>query len=238
MTSRDRIMLAVIAAIAICAATFMLAIKPKRDEAKTLADAVTQAETRRDAALSTLANAKQAREKVADAKVGIARLGKAVPSEEDTATILYQLDTAAKAANVDFRKLSLDASGTNPTPDAGAGTAQPTGAGLTKVPVQLTFEGDFKKLRRFIDAVNSLTTMRAGKYVKVRGRLFNAEGVSLQAAGGGFPKLTAHITAVAYTADAPKTDAAAAAAGGAAAGTTSDASTTASTANASGVAAE
>lgn len=238
MTARDRIMLAVIATAAVIAAAWMLAIKPQREEASTLAETVTQAQTRRDTALATLANAKEARVKVGDAKVGIVRLGKAVPPDEDTATILYQLDLAAKKAKIDFRKLSLDAAGTtDPTPTSGPGTGTPEGQGLTKIPVKLTFDGNFKDLRRFIGALNSLTSLRDGKYVSVRGRLFTTEGVSLQAGPTGFPGLTAQITAVAYSATAPSTTATSAGTGGTTAPATGD-TTTASTTSSTGVAAE
>jgi Tfp pilus assembly protein PilO len=197
-------MLSVIAAVAVVAAVFMLAIKPKREEASELATQATQAQTRLDAALASLANAKQARARFAEAQVGIARLGKAVPTDEDTATIVYQLEQTARAAGINFRSLAVDAAGSNPTPASGAGTADPAGAAaFTKVPVQLKFTGSFFELRRFIDHVNSLTKMKKGKYVSAKGRLFSVDGVALDAAPTGFPQIVAKLVVTAYTAPAP-----------------------------------
>jgi hypothetical protein len=231
VTTRDRIMLGVVVAVAVLAGAWMLAIKPKREEASQLADQALQAAERRDTALASLANAKQAREQYAEAQLGIVRMGRAVPADDDIATLVFQLDRSARKAGIDFRAVRLDATGTNPTPDAGAGTDKPKGAtDVTKVPFKVTFEGRFFELRRFIDHARTFTRLKKGKYVSVRGRLISIEGVSLTAAQGGFPAITAQITAAAYTAPKPATPAPSTAA----AGTTPAASTTAST----GVAAE
>jgi hypothetical protein len=205
VTQRDRIMLGVIATVVVIAAAWMLAIKPKREEAASLAEQVTQAEQRRDTALATLANAKQARAKFAEAQIGIARLGKAVPADEDVATLVFQLERSARKAGIDFRSVRLEGQPADPTPDTGAGTGQPNGAtDIKKVPFKLVFEGGFFDLRRFIDHANSFARMRDGKYVSVRGRLIAIEGVSLVAGPDGFPSLKAQITATAYSAPAPK----------------------------------
>jgi Tfp pilus assembly protein PilO len=217
-------MLGVIAAVAVIAAAWMLAIKPEREEASTLADEAAQAEQRRDTALASLANAKQARAEFAEAQVGIARLGKAVPADEDIATLVFQLERSARKAGIDFRSVRLEEQAANPTPDSGPGTSSPNGAsGIDKVPFKVTFEGSFFELRRFIEHANSFTRMREGKYVSVRGRLIAVEGVSLVAASGGFPQLTAQIAATAYSAPAPKQPTA----GGAPATTATPAATTA-----------
>jgi hypothetical protein len=207
VTQRDRIMLFAVALVAVVAATFMLAIKPKREEAARLADQVAEAETRRDNALAQLANAKQARARFTEAQIGIARLGKAVPPDEDTATIVYQLERTARAAGIDFRSLRIEPGGENPTPSSGAGSDNPDGksGNVAKVPVKLAFEGEFFQLRRFLDHMTSFTRMRDGKYVSARGRLFSVDGVSLTAGRGGFPSIVAKINAVAYTAPAPST---------------------------------
>jgi hypothetical protein len=204
VTKRDRITLCVLAAVAVIAAGWMLAIKPKREEAATLADQAAQAQQRRDAALASLANAKQARADFAEAQIGIARLGKAVPGDEDVATLVFQLERSARSAGIDFRKVALSQNGASQTPAGGAGTDQPQGSDVEKVPFTLTFEGDFFSLRKFIDHAHSFTRMRDGKYVSVRGRLLSIEGVGLVAAEDGFPRLKAQIAAVAYKAPAPK----------------------------------
>ena len=216
MTKRDRIMLGAIVVIAVLGAAWMLAIKPKRQDAAALADQAAQALQRRDAALASLANAKQARAEFADAQIGIARMGKAVPADEDIATLVFQLEGSARKAGIDFRSVRLEQSDAAASAPAPAATAQPAGANVKKVPFKLVFEGDFFDLRRFIDHANSFTRLRDGKYVSVRGRLIEIQGVSMLAGPDGFPGLRASLTAVAYTAPAPEAPTAAPATGAAA----------------------
>lgn len=216
MTQRDRIMLGVIAAVAVLAASWMLAIKPKRQEASDLADQAAQAQQRRDAAVSALATAKQARDEFATAQASIARMGKAVPTDDDVATLVFQLERSAAKAGIDFRSVELTGSASNPTPSSGPGTAAPAG-GVTDVPFNLTFEGEFFELRRFLDHIKSFAKAE-GEKLDIRGRLMAVEGVSLIAGEGGFPNIKAQIAAKAYQAPAPSAAGAAGAAGGAAAG--------------------
>jgi hypothetical protein len=208
VTKRDRIMLSVVVAVAIVAAAWMLAIKPTRQDAADLADQASQASERRDAALASLANAKQARAQFAEAQIGIARMGKAVPTDEDIATLVFQLQGSARKAGIDFRSVRLDQVAATTTPQTGT-TAPKPAADVKKVQFKLIFEGSFFNLRRFIDHANSFARMRDGKYVSVRGRLIQIDGVSMTAAPDGFPSLKAQLTATAYSAPAPEAPAAA-----------------------------
>ena len=201
MTQRDRILLGVIGLLAVLAASWMLAIKPQREEASALADQAAAAQQRLDAATAALASAKQARADYADAQRTVARVGKAVPAEDDTATLLYLLERSARKAGIDFRNIDLSAGGGDPTPASGAGTDAPTG-GIVAVPFKVTFEGGFFDLRRFMTLVRSFTTFD-GERVKVNGRLISIDGVSLAASRHGFPDIKAQISATAYTAPAP-----------------------------------
>ena len=224
MTKRDRIVLGVLAVVAVMAAAWMLAIKPKREEASQLADSAQQAQQRRDTALASLANAKQARADFADAQIGIARLGKAVPTNEDIATLVFQLERSARGAGIDFRSVRLESTSTD-TGASGNGAA----SAIKPVPFKLTFEGGFFDLRRFVRHANSFARMREGKYVSVRGRLISIEGVSLVAGPKGFPELKAQITANAYSAPAPSQPAATSATGTTAAAGSAAAPATAGT---------
>ena len=207
MTQRDRIMLGVIALVAVLAGSWMLAIKPKRNEASDLAGQAAAAQERRDAATTALASAKQARADYAEAQKTVARVGKAVPADDDIATLVYQLERSAVKAGIDFRTIDLS-SGGSPTPASGAGTEAPAG-GVTAVPFEVSFEGGFFDLRRFLTLVKSFTRVD-GETVDVRGRLLSVDGVSLAASRKGFPNIKAEIKASAYTAPVPTAAAAAA----------------------------
>lgn len=203
MTQRDRIVVGVFAAIVVLAGSWFLAIKPKREEAARLADRAVQAEQRRATAVAKLANAKQAKRDFAAAQESIARMGKAVPADDDAASLVYQLERTARKSGIDFRAVRLEG-GANPTPGTGPGTANPAGANaaVTPLPFKLVFEGGFFDLRRFLDLVGSFTTAD-GEKLNIGGRLLTVDGVGLTASRNGFPNLKAQITASAYLAPEP-----------------------------------
>jgi len=83
------------------------ALAPKRQEAADLATRVTQAEQVRDDALARAATAERARATYDRDYATVARLGKAVPQTADVPSLVYQLETAARHTNVDFRAVSV-----------------------------------------------------------------------------------------------------------------------------------
>lgn len=113
MTKRDRLVVLVTVAAVGIGAFFMLVLKPKREEAGRLADQVAVAEQRVDSARTALQAGQQARATYANHYATVARLGKAVPTDDDIPSLVYQLDSTAEATGVDFRsvKLTADSSG-------------------------------------------------------------------------------------------------------------------------------
>ena len=65
------------------------------------------------------------------------------------------------------------------------------------MPFNFSFTGSFFKLEDFLRAVDRFTTVE-GQTVTVRGRLLTIDGISLSAAPGGFPHMTAKVRATAY----------------------------------------
>jgi hypothetical protein len=70
-------------------------------------------------------------------------------------------------------------------------------AGLNTMPFTFTFEGSFFKLSEFLTKLEHYISARR-QGVDVRGRLLLVNGISLNAATKGFPKMTASIAAQAY----------------------------------------
>jgi len=118
VTSRDRIVIVVVAAVVGFGAFFMLVLKPKRDEGVKLSNQVATAQERRDTAESELTAGRRARETYAANYATVARLGKAVPTDDDIPSLVYQLDTTAQTTGVDFRSVKL----TSGSGSAGAAT--------------------------------------------------------------------------------------------------------------------
>ncbi len=111
MTQRDRTVLMVVGVLAVFGAFFFLAIKPKRADLKDLDAQVAVTQTRLDTANAAVSAAQKAKAGYQQDYATVARLGKAVPQDDDTASLIYQLQAASDRASVDFRSLQLVSSG-------------------------------------------------------------------------------------------------------------------------------
>ena len=89
MTQRDRIVIGVVALVVAVAGYWMLALKPKRDQAAKLGKQLDQAHQRLDQAQSDLRAGQAARAGYAANYAAVARLGKAVPSDDDVPSLVY-----------------------------------------------------------------------------------------------------------------------------------------------------
>ena len=252
MSSQGRIVVGVLALVVAMAAFWLLALAPKRADVSSVDASITQAEQRRDAAVAAAGQAEQARARYQQDYETVARLGKAVPQDDDMASLVYQLETIARANNVDFRALKLTAGGAAAAPapasaapapkegedEEGAAAAAPVApvvaqpppgavvgtAGLLTVPFTFTFDGSYLQMQRFLKAIDGLANGKNEK-ITVRGRLLTVDGFALAASRDGFPKVKAAVSATAFL--VPPADATAAAAAPQPAGTAGAPTTTA-----------
>jgi hypothetical protein len=226
VTRRDRIVLGVVVAAAALAAFWFLVLGPKRDEAKKLTDQVAVQQTRLSSAQSNLAQSQAARSAYKTNYSTVARLGKAVPADDDVPSLVYQLARTSEGAHVDFRSIKVSGGGssgtpTPPTPSPSAGgksalastpaatpatqgasAGLPPGssvgpAGFPTMPFSFEFDGSFFQLATFFNRLERyVVSGRTG--VDVTGRLLQIDGISLNAAASGFPHMTASVAATAY----------------------------------------
>lgn len=231
MTPRDRKILVVLGLVAVLAAFWGLALAPRRAESQKLSAEVAQARQTRDDALASARVALNVQRGHSSDQAIIARLGEAVPGDDNTASLVYQIEAAADRAHVNFRSVHIDGSGaaappaaapapttsttTSTTTPAGAGTLSPTQAaaaplppgamvgpaGFFKLPLVLSFEGNIFGLERFLRTVYNFTAIKGTK-ISVRGRLLAVDGISLTAAPSGFPRIKASLTVSAFIAPA------------------------------------
>jgi Tfp pilus assembly protein PilO len=129
MTTRDRLIIVAVALMAALGGFWFLALAPKHKEAAAL-QVQTDAATRKlSDAQQLAARARQAKAGYADDYAEVATLGKAVPQSDALPSLLYQLQSAAHNARIDFRSLNVSGSG---APAAAAATpAAATAAGAT-----------------------------------------------------------------------------------------------------------
>jgi Tfp pilus assembly protein PilO len=213
VTSRDRIVLTVLGLVAVMAAFWFLAISPKRKDAADLTAQIGQAQTRLDTAQASASSAAAAKAKYRTDYATVARLGKAVPVDDEMPSLVYQLQQIAKTNKVDFNSIHLtggsgasastaSTTSSSTTPGSTVSAALPPGAtvgsaGFPTMPFTFEFAGSYFDLQRFLKAMNNLTAVN-GTSINVKGRLLTVDGVALKAGPDGFPQVQASVVATSY----------------------------------------
>jgi hypothetical protein len=118
VTTRDRILIGVFVAVVALGAFWMLALKPKRDQAAQLGRQLGTARQRLEQAQSTLSAGEAARVQYTANYAAVAQLGKAVPGDDNVPSLVYQLDSTANASGVDFRTVKLESGQSAGTPSS------------------------------------------------------------------------------------------------------------------------
>ena len=210
MTRRNTILLVAVAFVAVVGAYWMLVLTPKRDEAAAIDKQIAVKQAELASAEAEVASYEQARTRYKANYSMIARLGKAVPADDDVRSLLVQVNSAAKRAGVDFRTISIGGAGA-PTsgPDAaGAGAAPavkpPPGAttvgtaGFSTMPFTFAFKGSFFELGRFFNRIDRFVAVK-GEGLDVTGRLLLLNSITLVPdEEKGFPALSAAVSANSY----------------------------------------
>ena len=231
MKSSDRmILLGVLGVLAIGAVWFGL-ISPKRSE-------LSQLDSELATAQSALAEQEQIAAAAQAAQQGyegdykrLVSLGKAVPGDDDAASLIEQVDVLAKRTGVVFSGLKLSDTGEEvaaPTPPAETESPEPPAdgatpvtapatetaaataplgasvgeAGLPVMPYDLTFSGTFFDIADFMASLDRMVQV-GGKSLAVNGRLLTVDGFSLAPdPSKGFPTLTASLHVTTFVAPA------------------------------------
>lgn len=118
MRPRDMALLAGVAVVGLIAAFWLLVLSPKREEAAELGQQVEQLEGAVAEQEQIAAAAEQAREDFDQNYQRMVVLGKAVPEDEDTASLFVQLEEIAGDSEVDFRAIRLESTGDAAPPPA------------------------------------------------------------------------------------------------------------------------
>jgi Tfp pilus assembly protein PilO len=127
MKGTDRVVLLSLAMVGVLAAFYLMVLSPKRQEASKLGDEVTQLQASIDEQNQVAQFAEQARQDFPRYYSRLVVLGKAVPQEADSASMLVQLSGIAARTGVDFRGITLgEATGGGSSTTPAATTAAPT----------------------------------------------------------------------------------------------------------------
>jgi hypothetical protein len=210
-------------------------LAPKRAEAAKLEQEVATQEAQLAQTQSLIATYQGARDDYKDNYAKVVRLGKAVPSDDDTRSLVVQLDATAKRSGVDFDTLNINggagsggaaSSATNVIPGA------MNAGGFSAMPFSFSFSGDFATLGNFFSRLERFVSLK-GDEIAVNGRLMRVERIALTPSSTGWPGLSAQVGASTYIV-AQAQPVSATAPGSTATGTTTDPSTTSAAASAGG----
>ena len=136
MRSNERMIIVGVALVALAVGFYLMVLGPKRDKASELKDQVNQLHASITAAEQQASYGEQARKDFPKYYGRMVVIGKAVPAESDTASLLVQLNSLSDQSKVDLRAIALNGGGS----EGGSGTAtssassaptSPTGAAST-----------------------------------------------------------------------------------------------------------
>ncbi len=131
MTARDRIVIMVVLALGAVVGGWMLVVSPKRDQAASLGTQINAQQSQLDSVRSQLSAGETARAAFAGQYAQLAKLGEAVPPDDDVPSLIYQVQNAAQGAKVSFRGLQLTtapAGSTSTTPSSGSTPSSSSGS--------------------------------------------------------------------------------------------------------------
>lgn len=240
----DRNLFLIAGLVAGLAALWFFVLAPKQDQVKKLDAQVSKLQGDVNQQRLAVQQGRQARKNFPRDYHRLVVLGKAVPAEDETASLLVQLNRISAGAGVDF--LSISGGGDSGSTGTGAVAAPaesavataPDGssvgsAGFTAQSYTLDFKGSFFEIADFMAGLDRLVDPR-GKRISADGRLITLDAFSLTPDGG---ELAASLTVNAYLTPAGQGLTAGATAGGPAvtgtvptdgAGTTTTSATTTS----------
>lgn len=210
MTTRDRIVIMVVLALVAVGAGWMFVVSPKRSEASSLNTQVSSEQSQLTAAQGQVAAGMSARHEFAGQYAELAKLGEAVPPDDDVPSLIYQVQSAAAASHVSFRGLQLSSAGassssssSSTSPNGQTTTPQlPPGAavgaaGLPTEQFTITLSGNYFSLSSFFNKLEGFVFTENGTLM-IRGRLMTINAISLVPGPSGFPQITASVSATTY----------------------------------------
>jgi len=217
MNSTNKAIAAILALAVLAGAFWMLALSPKREEVRKLGKEVERLEASLAQHEAEVAEAEAARKDFPAEYQRLVVVGKAVPGDDDVASLLVQLNRIGERAEGSFRDIALTSSGGGeeaPAPPAAtagapasptevAASLLPLGAtigpaGLAVMPYEVSFDGNFFEIADFIAGLDSLVKTKEDEVV-VDGRLVTIDGFTLEAdASKGFPALQASFSLTTY----------------------------------------
>jgi Tfp pilus assembly protein PilO len=191
-----RVIIGVAVIVVMAAAFYLVLLQPKREKSSELSKQESAIATEVAAAQASAATAEAAKKAFPEDYRQLVQLGKAVPAESETPSLLVQLNGLSEGVNTSFKSIALNAeSAPGEVIEASEGSAlPPLGAaagpsGLLAMPYTLEFEGGFFDLARFLRKLDAQVVTEEGK-VSAKGRLVMVDGFNLAPLSDGTESAT------------------------------------------------
>ncbi|HEY1355950.1 MAG TPA: hypothetical protein VGF09_06510 [Solirubrobacterales bacterium] len=197
MTPQNRAIVAAILVAAAAVVFWMMVLSPKREEASKLGTEVENLQASLSQHEGEVRAGEEAKEGFAGDYRQLVVLGKATPGDDETASLLVQVNHISEKSEVRFSNLQLEGAGSEAeagaaaatgeepaTPTEAAASLMPLGAeigpaGLAVMPYSFTFDGTFFQLADFIHGIDQLVKTNK-EAVTVDGRLVTINGFTLK----------------------------------------------------------
>ena len=214
MSASNRVIVAMVGVAVLAVAFWMLLLSPKRDEVAKLDRQVVQQEESLSIHQQEVQRGLEAERAFPQQYQRLVVLGKAAPADDDTASLLVQLNRIAGDSRVRFESFKLGSAGGGEeteepaaeaeaaapaSPTEVAASTMPLGAsigpaGLAVMSYSLDFKGSFFNVADFIHGLDGLVKTKNSE-VEVTGRLITIDGFVLKPdPNKGFPHLDASFS--------------------------------------------
>ncbi|HXW59362.1 MAG TPA: type II secretion system protein GspM [Solirubrobacteraceae bacterium] len=202
MTSRDRIVLMVVAIVVVLGGVWVKVVSPERKQAAKAVSEVSAANARLQSVEGELASARSAQSSYATAYASLVELGKAVPPQAEVPALVFQLSAASHVKNVAFASISNSTSSSSSSSSGSASTKAGAATTFTSLPFTLGFEGGFHELAGLLEEVEGFTKNGSSGNLDITGRLLTIQSLRLGPGGSNATTkssmLIGTITATAY----------------------------------------
>jgi Tfp pilus assembly protein PilO len=226
MSGNDRTILLVIPVVAALVAFWFLLISPKKDEVKKLDTQISTLQASVDQQKTAAQQGLEARKHFPRDYQRLVVMGKAVPVDDETASLLVQIQRISDRSGVDFRSINLS-EGSASTPAATAAPAPTTpststvgattpapateaaasllpigatvgSANLPVLPYELLFKGTYFEVADFMAGIDKLVETGKGK-IAADGRLVTIDDFNYTAdETAPYPVLKASLNVTTY----------------------------------------
>ena len=208
MTRSNKLLLAVVALGVAIAGYYFLVLSPQREEIARLDTEIAAQEASVEQARLMVATYEKAKAGYKRNYATLARLGKAVPADDDVRSLMVQVESTAAESGVNFEKIELSNSlgSTGGEPAAAAaegelasspGSIPVAGGVLSAMPFSFSFTGSYFDLTSFFARLEHFVSLN-NKNLDSTGRLLRLESISIAPSSIGFPDMQAEINAASY----------------------------------------